>query len=457
MISIQHIKDKYREKIDALVQRVTHAFTVAAHAECTIVFKIHPDYENVYVYSTDIDGFIPDNIYPLIPQILPDELHQLKCMKMEKFGNVSGPLYLTSIRVQSPLDNAFVSCISTAEIKSFSNDQIKEIENIISQCKYDFQTVLEHVRTLPVSEIEKCRSYKFSVENINTDTAFESIFSFFYYAINDTDVPIDWNQIIAFIAEAQKHYNSVPYHNWRHATDATQFVYYFVSMEPVSKMLTSLDKFALLLSVICHDLEHNGHTNDYHRKTNSDFAKESGPDLPPLENHHQNLAKVLVRKFLTYTLDHLSESKKDDLFKLITEIIFSTDMSKHKYFVDKINENVGKLDSSLESHILACQAIMKLADLSNTCRLFQDGAKMAKRLTEEWYLQGDDERRLGLPISKGMDRNNPTPLPVDQIGFYKYCTLQLLMADQKYFGCFEDVVAQFNSNLSTWEKLAKEL
>lgn len=446
-----------RGDLNGLVVKSTHRLTTSTNSLASIIFKIHNDYQNVYVYSTDIENFDEDGVFQLIPDILVDELHRIKSLQVEKFGNVSGPLYVNAERLKYSNNDAFVVTLSKEKIDVFPEDVIDEIEQRLRDCKYDFVTLLGHVVSLSQSDIERYRSYKFSVEVINQDTQFESIFSFFYYSLKDNKLPLNWNEFIPFIVEVQSHYNSVPYHNWRHATDATQFVYYFISMEPVSRMLSSIDKLALLLSVICHDLEHNGHTNDFHRKTNSDFAKESGPDLPPLENHHQKLAKILIQKYLHYTLDNITQEQKEYLFQLVTDIIFSTDMSRHKYFVDKINENIGKFDGSNEMRTLACQAIMKLADLSNTCRPFHDAIKMAKRLTDEWYIQGDDERKLGLPISRGMDRLNPIPLPKDQIGFYKFCTQQLLEADQKFFGCFEDIGAQFFSNLSTWEKMAAEL
>ncbi|EAY18510.1 3'5'-cyclic nucleotide phosphodiesterase family protein [Trichomonas vaginalis G3] len=457
MLSIQQLKQNYKSDLNALVQRATHGLTIAVNASCTIIMKNHPNYKNVYVYSTDIDNFKSDGIYELIPQILPDSFHELRSIKLEKFGNITGTLYANSMRIHSPHGNSFVTCISEAKIDSFPENNIKEIEETVINCRYDFSTVLEHVSTFSQEDIDRFRSYKFSVEVLNTDSVFESIFSFFYSILKDTDIPVDWNEIIAFIVEAQSHYNNVPYHNWRHATDATQFVFYLITMPHVEEMLPPLDRFALLLSVICHDLEHNGHTNDYHRKVNSEFSQEAGPDLPPLENHHQKLAKVLIQKHLKYTLEHLTDEQKENMFRFITEIIFSTDMGKHKFYLEKIVANIGKFDGSIELRILTCQAIMKLADLSNTCRPFDDSCKMAKRLNDEWFIQGDDEKKLGLPISNGMDRDHPTPLPKGQIGFYKFCTQQLLEADQKFFGCFQDIGNQFFSNLSTWEKLASEL
>ena len=133
-------------------------------------------------------------------------------------------------------------------------------------------------------------------------------------------------------------------------------------------------------------------------------------------------------------------------------------MSKHKYFVDKINEAAPTFfDGTDEQRLLSCQAIMKLADLSNTCRPFELGSFMASKLRDEWYIQGDAESELGFPITNGYDRHNESPLCKGQVGFYKFCTLSLIEADSKLFKVINDCVDQFNSNLAQWEEEVRNL
>lgn len=457
MIRITELNQHLKHTIEGPIIKSAHEFTDSVHGLGTVVFQVHPEFEDIFVYSTDIDEFKSDDIYPLLPKILSSEIHKLTSISLEKFGNVAGPLYVNSTKIDVHKANMFVSSLTNVPISSFPQAAIDQLEKIANIYKYDASLALDRVKSMKPEDFKTYQTHKFSVENLNIDSAFDMLFSFFYDSLHDSDLPLDWKSIFAFITAVRSHYNCVPYHNWRHAIDATQFVYYLISIDKIKQMLQPLDRFSLLLGVLCHDLEHNGRTNDFHRKVNSKFAQESGPDLPPLEYHHECLAKEMIKKIFAKTLSEFSEEMRNQLFTFIQEIILSTDMSKHKMFVDKITENVGKFDGSIEMRLLACQAVMKLADLSNTCRLFEDSEFMAKQLTEEWFQQGEDETKHGLQITKGFDRNNPTPLPQGQIGFYKFCTKQLLDADNQFFGCLEDIVNQFNSNLSKWEELAKNI
>lgn len=60
--------------------------------------------------------------------------------------------------------------------------------------------------------------------------------------------------------------------------------------------------------------------------------------------------------------------------------------------------------------ILLLQMIIKCADLSNVVKPFFLSKRWAALLLLEWFRQGEIEKQLGLPISKFMDREDPTTL-----------------------------------------------
>lgn len=61
----------------------------------------------------------------------------------------------------------------------------------------------------------------------------------------------------------QKSYRDVPYHNWSHAFAVAHFCYLILRLPAVKKALSDLERFALLVACLCHDIDHRGTTNAF--------------------------------------------------------------------------------------------------------------------------------------------------------------------------------------------------
>jgi len=73
------------------------------------------------------------------------------------------------------------------------------------------------------------------------------------------------------------------------------------------------------------------------------------------------------------------------------------------------------------------QVIIKCSDLSHPARSKHLHIKWSELVTEEFYNQGDRERRIDLPRSMFMDRYKPD-LPTSQVGFVSFLALPLWTA-----------------------------
>merc|ERR1712136_351034 len=173
--------------------------------------------------------------------------------------------------------------------------------------------------------------------------------------------------LVNWIVAAGEHYiESNPYHNWLHAVDVFQFCFMSLTDGGAGKFFSVQDLFALLTSTIAHDVGHPG--------TNNAFLVNSGAklaitynDRSPLENMHASIA---------FDLLHRPDSN------------FLINMPKHEATAFR-----GKfIDAVLAT------------DTSNCCRPWDVYKETVFNLESEFFLQGDQERALGVPILPLMDR-----------------------------------------------------
>ena len=71
--------------------------------------------------------------------------------------------------------------------------------------------------------------------------------------------------------------------------------------------------------------------------------------------------------------------------------------------------------------------VLKMADIGHLMAAEDVHMKWVEGLTEEFFAQGDDEKRQGLPVSFLMDRDKPG-VSSSQVGFFDFVVLPLFRA-----------------------------
>lgn len=367
--------------------------------------------------------------------------------------------------------------VADSELKNDEFDLISYIKaailKIYKACEVDYEYSLKEVYSFSENYLDNLSKRSFSVANYHPSEAFLHTFAFFVRGkisncgncspstvkvkeVKCSTVNINDQDMLKFMVELRRHYNDVPYHNWLHALDVTQYVYSIIKQTNLWKFLTSLEIFGLLFSSLCHDTDHNGMNNNFHRKAHTVFA-HLAPNLPPLEHHHSCITMDLSRSLFQQIQD---EHDRLYLCHFVINCIMATDMEQHKVFLNEFQElqNDG-FDINKENHrLLLAQIILKAGDLSNTVRDFDEAVRMTTKLNNECHRQGDEEVRLNLPISPMCDRNDKTPMCVGQIGFYKFVSGPLMKELHTFFApSLIDNEKQFENNLKRWESMKEEL
>mmetsp|Transcript_48086 Transcript_48086/g.120215 ORF Transcript_48086/g.120215 Transcript_48086/m.120215 type:complete len:345 (+) Transcript_48086:3-1037(+) len=199
-----------------------------------------------------------------------------------------------------------------------------------------------------------------------------------------------------------------PYHNWFHAFDVTQTTYCLAIKSGMHQTLSDVELFALIVSALCHDLEHPGVNNPFLVASRSDLATLYN-DRSVLENHHCCRAFQLI---LHSEIQLLSEFSGQDYTLFRTAVlsnILATDMARHGDYTTKL-KRLTEASTPLEDRQIdsqfAMEVIIKCADTSNVLKPFAIAKKWAMRVTDEFFLQGDKERANSMPLTPMCDRTS---------------------------------------------------
>ena len=129
------------------------------------------------------------------------------------------------------------------------------------------------------------------------------------------------------------------------------------------------------------------------------------------------LGDVLLRKRCNF----LAKSKVQGaayarLRKVVIAIVLSTDMGRHFQTIADFTARFGNTPlpadfawdaESSDDAVVILSMVMKMADVGHLMASWPVHMKWVEGLTEEFFSQGDDEKRTDMPVSFLMDRDRP--------------------------------------------------
>ena len=138
-----------------------------------------------------------------------------------------------------------------------------------------------------------------------------------------------------------------------------------------------------------------------------------------------------------------------DMKKRIVNMVLGTDMGKHfdelaklKTLVDSTEFLVGS--KSDDDKIFLLTIAVHLADLSNPTKRWLVSKKWAILVYEEFFTQGDTEKKLKVPVGNLNDRNSVN-ISKAQVGFMKFIV-------QPLFETCEVIMPKLRENLDNCKK-----
>lgn len=273
------------------------------------------------------------------------------------------------------------------------------------------------------------------------------------------------------VALSNQYLHTTLYHNSMHGADVTQSVcLYFLNSnaEEVCQSLV-LDLLGILIASLGHDLGHPGFTNPFHINSSSELALTYN-DYSCLENFHASALFKTIRNPKYDIFEKLQVPDYKTIRKRMIGDILATDMANHGKIMTVIKSKIsinmaenksrfellsGNDKTKFEEQQSLFDFLIHAADLAHNTKLFSISLKWVELLSEEFWLQGDKEKSMNLPVSFLCDRDS-YDIPKSQIGFIKGFIIPTFETLVNAFPTLDYTLKNAKINLNRWQRLSNK-
>lgn len=270
-------------------------------------------------------------------------------------------------------------------------------------------------------------------------------------------------------------YRDVTYHNWRHGFNVCHAAFWYCCFTKIKYILKPVEKLALCVAAICHDLDHRGCNNPYQKESTTELWKRYGTST--MERHHLRMALEIIdmksnKIFFEEILESM-ESSMEEFVELVDECIISTDLSL--YFgrkqgicnlADRVAENedfdwnsgsgeVAMPGTLTDRHLLR-SLLMSASDIIAITKPWPIQFQVATVIYDEFFYQGDLEKQRSKEnkASQAMvDRDNIADIPKFQIGFINFICTPIYQSLSKIAPEVNCLLTSVSANKQNWQDL----
>ena len=300
--------------------------------------------------------------------------------------------------------------------------------------------------------------------------------------IDEKIMPVDKLEPF-LVSVANQYLTSTLYHNSLHGADITQTICLFFNNSNAEEVChtQAIDLLSIIIAALGHDIGHPGLTNTFQINSSSEIAITYN-DSSCLENFHLAKLFTTIRKNETNIFEKLSSQDYKKIRKRMISEILATDMAIHGKVLNNIrskipdyllqerndkeenNNNIKKFElisdinneeTTNEEKQALFDYFIHSADLGHNTKIFDISLKWVELLSNEFWLQGDKERKMNLNISFLCDRDT-TNVPKSQVGFIGGFIIPTYNYLVVMFPTLSYTIENAKNNLNRWQKLADE-
>lgn len=233
----------------------------------------------------------------------------------------------------------------------------------------------------------------------------------------------------AFLDKLESRYlANNPYHSNVHAADMANSVFFMLENCGLQDRcdISETSVTTMMLAALGHDVGHPGYNNNFLINARHDHAVTYS-DRSVLENFH---AAELIRLLsgdvqgVNFLNGLAAAEQKQERFWM-TSLILSTDMSKLMQDLSSLRMKISSGTFTVEDpsdQQLVMSWLFRSADIGHSAKPWKVHEAWSMRVVAEFHQQGDEEIRLGLPVSPLCARTD-FKLGKSQAGFLQFVCL----------------------------------
>eukprot|EP00928_Gymnodinium_smaydae_P035664 TRINITY_DN25065_c0_g1_i1.p1 TRINITY_DN25065_c0_g1~~TRINITY_DN25065_c0_g1_i1.p1 ORF type:complete len:1252 (+),score=285.60 TRINITY_DN25065_c0_g1_i1:213-3968(+) len=224
-----------------------------------------------------------------------------------------------------------------------------------------------------------------------------------------------------------RHYSEVeaPFHNWVHAVETTCTLFQVFDICKCNYFLTALERHALVVAALAHDIAHPGVNNLFLIETSNELAVRYN-DSAPLENMHASTLFSITNQDKFSIFKRLDKESLQTVRRVIIDSILDTDQARHFSLISDFNmiyehdtncfddafeefieegaeqwppQNVVEIIRLPEHRKVLASQVLHLCDTAHPAKNWTICRYWSDRAMEECHKQGDVEEELGLPVA----------------------------------------------------------
>jgi hypothetical protein len=182
-------------------------------------------------------------------------------------------------------------------------------------------------------------------------------------------------------------------------------------------------------------------------------------DRSVLENHHLSSSWTVLCKEESNFLCNITRDELRLVREQVVDMVMSTDLTGHFAVLSAFRNKVlvsGTFNiDNKDDRSVFWRVVIKSADVSNLTKEWRIYEGWLNRIMEEFFRQGDEEKRLNLPVSPFMDRATVS-IPNVQLSFIDFICLPMFEAFMRVTGTREvlETLMENRERLIEWRDSA---